>query len=374
MQTIARIADFTVIGGGLVGMSIALGLLQHGLTVTVLDEGDAGIRASRGNFGLVWVQGKGTDMPAYSIWSQRSSDMWPAFAEMLLEEAGVDVQFSRPGGYYFCFNEEEFTQRAALLRESAGAPGNNFTYEMLDRKEVKARLPLIGETVFGASYSPSDGHVNSLRLFFSLHKAFGRRGGTYLPNSAVDNIRHERDNFVTAASTGTYVSKRLVIAAGNGSRRLAPMVGLRAPVAPERGQILVTAKVCPFLPVPTHVLRQTGDGSVIMGDSKEETGFDDGTTPGVMRDIAARAVRTFPILRDAKVIRSWGALRIMTPDGYPVYQESRSCPGAFVACLHSGVTLAAAHVGALARDIAEGGLSAEFNSFKAERFDVQQVA
>ena len=63
--------------------------------------------------------------------------------------------------------------------------------------------------------------------------------------------------------------------------------------------------------------------------------------PRPLRDITARAVRTFPFLRDVNVVRTWAALRVMSPDGLPIYDQSREFPGAYLATCHSGVTLAA---------------------------------
>ncbi|MCR9114650.1 MAG: FAD-binding oxidoreductase, partial [Rhodobacteraceae bacterium] len=62
--------DYAIIGGGVVGLSVAWGLLKRGLSVTVLDGDDGSFRASRGNFGLVWVQSKGMNQPRYARWSQ----------------------------------------------------------------------------------------------------------------------------------------------------------------------------------------------------------------------------------------------------------------------------------------------------------------
>ena len=366
--------DVIVVGGGLVGIAIACGLARKRASVLVLDEGDIAFRASRGNFGLVWVQSKGAGMPAYARWTRQSSDLWQGFADTLLEETGVDVQFSRPGGYHFCLSPEEFRDRERLMATLARSPGSRFTYEMLDRSALLETFPYLGERVVGASYSPFDGHVNSLRLFRAMHMAFQAAGGRYEPRQAVQGVARDGAGFTVTTDRGRYAAGQVVLAAGNGTRALAPMVGLQAPVSPERGQILVTAKVKPFLSGPTAMLRQTGEGGVLIGDSKEEVGFEDRTTPEVMRDLAARAVTTFPILRDAPVVRSWAALRIMTPDGFPVYQQSETAPGAYVACLHSGVTLAAAHAGPLADAIAEGRLPDDFETFRAERFDVQQAA
>ena len=78
----------------------------------------------------------------------------------------------------------------------------------------------------------------------------------------------------------------------------------------------------------------------------------------------------FPHLRDANVARVWGALRVMTPDGFPIYQQSEQHPGAFAATCHSGVTLAGAHALALAPAILAGQLPPALDAFSAERFHV----
>jgi len=110
---------------------------------------------------------------------------------------------------------------------------------------------------------------------------------------------------------------------------------------------------------------------VQIGDSKEEVGFDNGTTLSELARIAARAVRCFPKLADVNVVRTWGALRVMTPDGYPIYDESKTCPGAFLATCHSGVTLATQHVGPLVDWIRGGKAPDPILSLSSERFNVQ---
>jgi glycine/D-amino acid oxidase-like deaminating enzyme len=162
---------------------------------------------------------------------------------------------------------------------------------------------------------------------------------------------------------------RLVLTAGLGNAVMAPWVGLKAPVQPNRGQIIVTERVQPFLRHPTLTVRQTGEGVVQIGDSKEDVGFDDGTTLQQLARIAARAERCFPLLRSVQIVRSWGALRVMSPDGYPIYEASTQCPGAFVVTCHSGITLAAQHAGPLARWLHGGPMPPEITGFGASRFD-----
>jgi glycine/D-amino acid oxidase-like deaminating enzyme len=82
----------------------------------------------------------------------------------------------------------------------------------------------------------------------------------------------------------------------------------------------------------------------------------------------------FPFLRDVNVVRTWAALRVMSPDGLPIYEQSEKNPGAFVATCHSGVTLAAAHAVRYAQYVAEGAVPAELARFTGRRFDVQKAA
>jgi glycine/D-amino acid oxidase-like deaminating enzyme len=111
----ARRFDIIVAGGGLVGLAIAYGLTREGLRVAVCDEGDRAHRASRGNFGLVWVQGKGADSPAYARLTAESARLWPAFAERLRGEGSIDPALAQPGGFHLCLSADELAARAAAM-------------------------------------------------------------------------------------------------------------------------------------------------------------------------------------------------------------------------------------------------------------------
>lgn len=367
--------DFAIIGGGLVGAALAWGLARSGQRVAVLDEGDVAYRASRGNFALVWLQSKGLGMPEYAAWTKRSSDGWAAFAAELREATGLDVAFQRPGGFQLALSERELEAQANRLKRLHNQPNMvRYPYEVLDHDAVERMLPRIGPEVVGGTYCPLDGHCNSLRLLRALHADLQRRGGEYLPSHIVDTIAYRDGGFHIASRGGVIGAGRVVLAAGNGNARLAPMVGLNAPVRPQRGQILVTEKLAPFLSHPVSTLRQTDEGGVLIGDSVEEAGFDDSVGLGIAATLAERATRMFPLLRGVNVVRSWAALRVMTEDGFPIYDESASCPGAFVATCHSGVTLAANHALVLAPILAAGRLPPELAVFSARRFNVSTPA
>src|SRR5512139_44653 len=105
--------DAIVVGGGLVGAAVAYGLARRDRKVVVLDEGDIAFRASRGNFGLVWVQSKGFGAPWYQRWTRGSGGEWPALAQDLGARTGLDLALQQPGGVHLCLSEQEFEDRAA---------------------------------------------------------------------------------------------------------------------------------------------------------------------------------------------------------------------------------------------------------------------
>jgi glycine/D-amino acid oxidase-like deaminating enzyme len=364
--------DFAVIGGGLVGAAIAWGLARRGRSVAMLDEGDIAFRASRGNFALIWVQSKGGGMSRYALWTRQSSDAWPQLAETLRVETGLDVCLQQPGGFHLLLSQREVENRANALKRLHNQPGMvPFEYHMLDHAQTEKMLPEIGPDVVGASFCPLDGHVNALRLLRALHVGFQLHGGRYFPDRAVERIEPRGGEFRLRGGNVEISAHKIVLAAGLGNARLAPMVGISAPVRPQRGQIIVTEKVAPFMNYVVHTIRQTDEGSVMISDSVEEAGFDVSVGSGILAVMADRAVRMFPHLAKLNVVRCWAALRVMPQDGYPIYDQSKACPGAFIATCHSGVTLAAAHAVLLPPCIDMGNLPNEsLAAFSTRRFDV----
>ena len=364
--------DVLVIGGGLIGAAVAFGLLRKQFKVALADQGDSAHRAARGNFGLVWVQSKGSTCRPYAALTRRSAETWPQLAADLREVSGIDPGFQQAGGITFCHSEAEFAQRAEFMRHQfdSDLPYPD-AYRMLGREELARLIPAIGPEVVGASYCKLDGCANSLRLLRALHAACQKLGARYLPGSDVSAVQPLPSGFAVDSASGRIVADRVVLAAGLGNARLAPSVGLETPVKPVRGQILVTEKTAALLPLPTHLIRQMDEGTVIIGDSQEDVGFDDGTELGVLGNIAARALDSIPALAQLRVVRAWGALRVMSPDGFPLYQQSARHRGAFAFSVHSGVTLAPIHAYQLADAVALGTLPETLAPFNEERLALQ---
>lgn len=367
--------DAIVIGGGLVGTAVAYGIARLGKKPVLLDEGDIAHRASRGNFGLVWVQSKGFGVPEYQRWTRRSADTWGDFSRELQDETGIYSGHERPGGVTICLAGDELDRRRKLMEQLHLEAGEtNFDYEILGHAELKKLIPAIGPDVVGASYTRYDGHANPLYTLRALHAALIKHGGTYVPNARVEAIRGGANSFSLQAGGRSYAAPRLVLGAGLGNKALGEMVGLNVPVRPVRGQIIVTERLQPILPMPTLMIRQTVEGTIMIGESREEAGFDDTTSPEIVHTLAQRAVRSFPFLQNVRIVRTWGALRVMAPDGLPIYEQSSRYPGAFVCTCHSGVTLAAVHARDYAQYVMDGSLPAELARFSTKRFDVQSAA
>jgi glycine/D-amino acid oxidase-like deaminating enzyme len=360
--------DLIVIGGGLVGGAIAHGARATGANVVLLDEGDIAYRAARGNFGLVWVQGKGAGMAPYAHWTRHSAAVWPQLAAGLQAATGIDAALRQPGGLAFCLSDDEYEQRDGMLKRMHNESGD-IGMKMLSRQEVRAMVDGLGDAVVGASFCPVDGHASPLHLLRALHQMLD-----YRPNRRVNSIDSAPNSFTVRCGPETFRAPRVVIAAGLGSRDLAPLVGLEMPVSPLQGQIIVTERMRKLIDYPTHVMRQTEEGTVMLGDSQEDVGFDLTTKVAVLQKIAERNTRIFPALKDASIVRMWAALRVMSPDGFPIYEQSERYPGAFAATCHSGVTLAGAHAMTLAPAIMAGVLPDILSAFGSARFRASEAA
>ena len=366
--TISETYDVAVVGGGLVGMAVALGLVSRGLRVLVLDGSDTGFRAARANFGLIWIQTKGHQFRPYARLSRRSADLWPEFCSSLQDLTGLDIGYEHQGAYHLCLSEEDWNKRAMIMQKQfdsdlpvAGA------YEMVERGRLDKHLPGLGNSVVGGCFCKLDGAVNPLNFYRALHAGYLARGGTYLADRAVQRIEADGGGLRVASGDEVYRADKIVLAAGLGNIDLTPQVGIETGLRPVRGQILVTQKLPPVLKYPTHTIRQMGDGGFILGDSREDVGFDDGTTSKAVSAIARQAIASFPRLAHVQMLRVWGGLRTFTEDGIPLYLRSPKHPNVYALNVHSGVTLAPIHMYDLAAAIESDSVEHVFPEFSRRR-------
>lgn len=367
--------EIIVVGGGNIGSALAYGFARHGLSVALLDEGDVAYRGAFGNFGLVWFQGKGLGKQRYVEWSFEATKMWPSFVERLEEESGIRIHYEKPGGLFLCRGEQGLAERQKKLTQlTQQSCTGAYDCEIISRSELQHLIPRmkLGPTIAGASYSRHDGHCNPLFLVNALHIATRNYGGKYFPCCAVQQIHYEAPRFRVRTHNGVFEAEKLILAAGVGIPPLAAKLGMKIPVRPQRGQLIVTERISPVLPYPISGIRQTHEGSFMLGSSEEEVGFNTSVSPNILKKIATSAVEAFPALSKVKMVRSWAALRPLAPDSCPIYHRSNTYPGVYIVTSHSGVTLAPLHANHIVRWITEGAEPEGFDHFSLRRFDVIQ--
>jgi len=364
--------EITIVGGGVVGLSIAVGLLQSGHKVIVLDGKDNDARASFGNFGLVWGQGKGWDFAPYAKLTADAIDAWQNFSDNLNELSGLDVSLDQKGGFEFFTDPEEFKSFIGMLEIQKGHSGNRFSYETISGDELRKQIPGIGSKVVGATFSQLDGHVNPLRFLRALQRSVQALGGKIRSNTIVKKTESNKNGgFSLTLANGTLIStEKVILCAGLGSMKLANQLAFKTNIRPEKGELLITEKLGSELPFLSSTIRQVDEGGVQIGGTNADVGMNDSETLSDMVDLARHAVDVYPALSNVRVLRAWGALRVMTPDGYPVYAQSEECPGAYLITCHSGVTLASLHASILSDWIDDNIKTPNLEAFDEARFKI----
>lgn len=362
--------DFAIIGGGVVGLSIAYGLSKLGLRVRVFDEGDNALRASRGNFGLVWIQGKGLTAPPYAQWSQQSAKLWGTHAQNLQLQTGVSLGLEQQGGYSFFTEEAELEKKVEKYRKLKKTLNGDYPFEVLGHNALRKEEPEIGPDVVGAILHHQDGHVNPLKLLRALAEQCRAAGVEFSIAAKVQRVEQKHNEFVVTAGSQQCRAEKVVLCAGLGSVSLATDLGFKAPVKPNRGQVLITEKLPPLIRRPNLIARQVDEGAIQIGASEEDVGLDTTDSLSVSAALATQAIKTFPVLGKVNLVRHWSALRVMSPDGLPIYQQSVTHPGAFYVTCHSGITLSAIHAEQLPQWLTGSSTAPDLSFFSEDRFSV----
>lgn len=325
-------ADVVIVGGGVMGCAIAYNLAKEGLKPVVVERSDIGGEASGSNGGGVRQSARNLKEMPLAMESVRM------YGE-LHEELGMDVEYVRKGNLRLCTNEDEFeTLRKSVENQKAVG----LELEMLDRKQVLEINPYIGEMVVGASYCPTDGHVNPFLVTYGFFKRAQERGARFCTGERVREIRLQKGR-VTGVVTDkrTLESDTVINAAGVAGREICNMVGLDLPMRPVFSEALITEPYPPLFPqMFGHARglfygRQTVHGPFFWG------GFV-GTEQYIHRGgkplfhyigpaISKAVIDYFPVLKDLHVIRMWSGLIAAMSDGLPVLGFTEEVPG-FILC------------------------------------------
>lgn len=370
-------SSVAIIGGGIIGASVAYHLARMGTKGIVLFE--------KG-----YISGGATGRCGGGIrqqWSTRGNVRLAMRSvkkfERFLQELGWDIEYKQGGYLLLAYNEEEaktFEENVKMQREEG------LDVEILSPKQIERRFPYVNaKSVLLATFCPTDGHANPhLANFAYIHKA-KELGVEVYTHTKVKALERKANNIVGIHTDHGYFSCEVVVnASGAWSKEVARMAGTDLPTTSFRHQILVTEPVENFMdPLvmsfsKNFYIRQTLHGSFLMGqgDPQEKPGINYNVTLDFERKIAEKLTAILPFLEGLRIVRHWSGHYNMSPDAQPIIGKARSVENLFHAVGFSGhgFMLAPAVGEALAEMIVHGKTShVDISDLGLERFEREVV-
>lgn len=317
--------DALVVGGGLIGLSVAFELAQRGATVRVYDRGEPGRGASWAGAGMLAPYAERIGDEALLALCRASLEQYPAFVQRVVEASGVNVELALDGIVEAAFDAVRLEALAEFARELAA---RNVACELLDRRAALLAEPALGKHALGALLIHGQGYVDNRRLGRALLAACRAKGViVHAPVADVAIECDERRVLGVRSALGFAPASIVINAAGAWAAQI-PGVPRAAipPVSPVKGQMLALAVPNGFLRratwVPGAYLVPRTDGRLLIGATVEDAGFDERTTATGIDALLHAALAAAPSLGAFTVTESWAGLRPATPDGRPLIGPS----------------------------------------------------
>jgi sarcosine oxidase subunit beta len=332
-MTVLCEADVAIIGGGIMGVSIAYQLAKVKKKVVVIEKSLVGSEASGRCGGGVRQQAR---HPYETPLAISSGEMWLG----LNKELGVDTEYRKGGNIWLALTEEEHAAQKNLapIQQRMGLP-----IEMVDRLEIRRLASFLrGEAILGGSYSPNCGHANPILTTRGFASAAVRLGVRIFEHTEVLDIKTSGDEVRSVCAVrGDVRAPVVVITAGAWTPHLGKKIGLNIPIRPSRDQLMVTEPIQPlcsqFILSSRVYFRQAVNGGVHIGTvNLPHTTFDQTTDPADLSDAAKAMTELVPSLRTLKVLRSWAGTSEKTPDDIPILGYVEKPAGVLIAAGFSG--------------------------------------
>jgi glycine oxidase len=313
--------DAVIIGGGIIGVSIAYQLAKRGKKVAVLERDTIGAHASGAAGGMLGAQVEFEKPGPLVDLSLRSRAMFSEMAAELYKASGIDIALNKAGMLRIAWTEEEVIelQERGNWQQSIGLRA-----EWLNKAEVKNMEPAVSDEIAGALYLPDDTQVSAPHLTKAFAVAAARNGATLLERCEVLDIE-KTDNHITGVITtqGRFTADHYVLAAGAWSGRLARMLDLPLAVFPIKGEafsVFSTAQPIQKTIYSHGCYIVPKDGTrLLVGASSADCGFDNRLTISGLQQLMAKALRLLPVLKDCPLEKTWASLRPQTEDELPYF-------------------------------------------------------
>ena len=327
--------DFLIIGGGAVGLTSALSLLQSGYRVTLLERGLIGQEASWAGGGIMSPLCSWDYTDAVTHLSQRSMEIFPEAAAMLHATTGIDPEYIKSGMLLLPpFAEERATEWC--------------TQHHVTLQHIPASDCLKGISGDGL-FMPEIAQVRNPRLLRALRRRVEMLGGVILEQHEVQDFEIAGDRISALNTTqGQFSADAYIVTAGAWSKTLLGEHALTMDIRPIRGQILLFKFDAPPF---TQILLQGNlyfiprrDGHVLVGSTLEDVGFDKSTTTEARSDLLNRVCALFPSWQDHPPVRHWAGLRPGSKDNIPTIGRHPHLSNLYANCGHFryGVTMSLA--------------------------------
>ena len=366
--------DVLVIGGGVIGCSIAYYLRKRAIDVTLLERGRIGGGTSSSAAGLfAWLKPM-AKFDAYHRLLLASSQLLPTLVAELEDATGLTVEYAQTGTLRTIHHEVRIARLQSWL---AVCRNQGLAVELLDAEAVRQRVPLIAPDTYGAVWFPSEAQVRASLFVAALARAAHISGASLYEQQDVVSIQTQGQRVlsVTTAQNTTFACQHLIIAAGAWSANWSPWLNQNLPVVPQCGQLIALKQPTPTL---CHMLIGKGiylapkqDGTVVVGATRDDTGFDCQITPEGIAMLRASAQKLVPALASAELVQSWAGLRPKTPDTRPILGSLPTWNNVTLAIGHYsyGILLSAITGQQIAASLASQQPSALLQPFSLTRFD-----
>jgi glycine oxidase len=340
---VAAPSDLVVVGAGIIGCAVAYELARRGASVQIVDDRPAGMGATQASAGVLAPYIEAREGHPLLDLAERSLGLFDTFVARATTVSGVSVTYRRSGTFDVATEDhtlQQFEATAQMLERRGIAA------RLLDAKAARAEEPHLSQDVVGGLLIPSHGFVAAGELTRALATAARRHGAQLIEQGRVRRISRAGADLVVDTDRGSLTGNGVVMAAGSWSGQIEiEGVETRVPVRPVRGQLLHLAWIGPTLRRVTWSERcylvPWDDGTLLVGATVEEAGFDERTTTAGVRDLIEAAAEIVPHAWTAGLVAARAGLRPATPDGLPVIGPSAALPNLMYATGHyrNGVLL-----------------------------------
>ncbi|WP_035531224.1 glycine oxidase ThiO [Halobacillus kuroshimensis] len=349
--------DAIVVGGGVIGSSVAYQLARRQKKVLVIDRGKTGQKASSAAAGMLGAQSELKGDDSLFQMARTSRAMFPSLAVELKELSGIDIGLQQKGLYKIASSkgEAESLQQLGRFQETAGEKA-----EWMDAGEMRQKEPALSDRFWGALYLPEDGQVDAPKLTKAFAASAAALGADFLEHTDVTGLVEENGRIIGVRTIGgTYTGNAVIAAAGAWSASLLNAERTIVETYPVKGECFSVWTKRPLITGTLftkgcYIVPKAGNRLVI-GATEQVGSFDESVTLEGLFQLMEKARRLIPSLRESEMEDTWAGIRPQTKSGIPYVGPHPEKEGLWMATGHyrNGILLSAV-TGKLMADQIEG--------------------